>query len=100
LKHPDQERRARAAVVSVLRYARAKQLREASIGDLREDLKTLRPSNGRKIPRHHAAMAYAEIPNFVRDLRTQQSDALSPAVIEFLLLTVGRASRGCRDAVV
>jgi integrase len=47
--------------------------------------------NGRQ---HYTAMDYAQVPEFVRNLRIEQERnvALSPYVIEFLLLTACRPS--------
>jgi integrase len=90
LEHPDQERRARAAIIAVLRYAKARQLR-GPIGDLAMELKDLRPVNGRKAPRHHASMDYRQIPGFMQRLREWKADAMSSSVIRFLILTACRA---------
>jgi integrase len=91
LRAPDQERRARAAVIKVLRYGKAQGLREA-IGDMREDLKELRPVNGHKDLRHHKAMPYQEVPGFMQRLRERHKDAMSASAIRLLVLAGCRAS--------
>ena len=88
-------RRAKAAILNVLDYARAKGHDVKGIGDMREDLKLLLPSR-RNGPRQFPAMAYAAVPGFVRELRGRQSAAISPCAIEFLLLTAARASEVCK----
>jgi integrase len=90
LTSPDQARRAVAAVLRVLKYAKAKGLSTASASEMRDDMSHLLPHvNGTK--RHFIAMDYAKVPDFVRQLRiAQQHGALSPAVIEFLVLTACR----------
>jgi integrase len=96
LTSPDQARRAVAAVLRVLKYAKAKGLSTASASEMREDMSHLLPHvNGTK--RHFVAMDYAKVPEFVRQLRIAQKhgDALSPAVIEFLVLTACRENEVC-----
>jgi integrase len=85
-----------AAVLRVLKYAKAKGLTAASTADMRESMATLLPHvNGSK--RHFAALDYKDVPAFVRELRMQQSQggALSPAVIEFIVLTAARENEVC-----
>ena len=78
-----------AAIVRVMRFARAQGHEVANVAEIRENARQLLPRvNGTK--RHFAALNYAEIPAFVRELRAQQDEALSPAVSEFILLTASR----------
>jgi integrase len=96
LTSPDQARRAVAACLRVLKFAKAKGLTAASTADMREDMSHLLPHvNGTK--RHFAALDYKDVPAFVRELRQHQvqSEALSPAVIEFILLTACRENEAC-----
>jgi integrase len=91
LRSPEQARRAVAAILRVLKYAKAKGLTAASTADMREDMAALLPHvNGTK--RHFVAMDYAKVPEFVRQLRIaqQQGEAMSPALIEFIMMTVVR----------
>jgi integrase len=91
LERPGQARRALTAVLQVMRYARAKGLCNAPVAEWREHMRELMPRvNGTH--RHFAALDYAEVPEFVRQLRIEQqrSEALSPFVIEFILLTAVR----------
>jgi integrase len=93
---PDQARRAVAAVLRVLKYAKAKGLATSSAADIREDMSHLLPQvSGNK--RHFTALDYKDIPAFVRELRAAQTqgDALSPTVIEFILLTACRENEVC-----
>jgi integrase len=96
LVSPEQARRAVAACLRVLNYAKAKGLTAASTADMREDMSHLLPPvNGTK--RHFAALDYRDVPAFVSRLRAEQrrGEAMSPAVIEFILLTVARESEAC-----
>jgi integrase len=96
LTSPDQARRAVAAVLRVLKYARAKGLSTASASEMRDDMSHLLPHvNGAK--RHFAALDYKDVPAFVRELRAAQThgDALSPSVIEFIVLTACRENEVC-----
>jgi integrase len=96
LKAPEQARRAVAAVLRVLKYAKAKGLITTSAADIREDMSHLLPRvSGNK--RHFTALDYKDIPAFVRELRSAQTqgDALSPTVIEFILLTACRENEVC-----
>jgi integrase len=91
LTSPNQARRALAAVLQVMRYARAKGLCDAQVAEWREHMRELMPRvNGEK--KHFAALDYREIPAFVQALRAvqKQGEALSPALIEFIVLTVVR----------
>jgi integrase len=96
LTSPEQARRAVAAVLRVLKYAKAKGLTTASAADMRESMSALLPHvNGTK--RHFRALEYKDIPAFVQTLRAAQAhgDALSPAVIEFIVLTAARENEVC-----
>jgi integrase len=91
LKSPDQARRTIAAVLRVLTHAKAIGHETASVGDLRDHMRHLFPPvKGEK--RHFKALDYANIPAFVRELRAAQTqaEALSPGLIEFIVLTVVR----------
>jgi integrase len=76
----------------VLRYAKAKGLTAASAADVREDMAHLLPRVNGTAARHFTAMPYQDMPAFVRSLRSAQADgeALSPSVIEFIVLTACR----------
>jgi integrase len=96
LTSPDQARRAVAACLRVLKFGKAKGLTAASTADMREDMAHLLPRvNGAK--RHFAALDYKDVPAFVRELRAaqKQGEALSPSVIEFILLTACRENEAC-----
>jgi integrase len=91
LESPDQARRTIAAVLRVLTHAKAQGLETASVGDLRDNMRDLFPPvKGEK--QHFKALNYADIPCFVRELRAAQTqgEAKSPALIEFIVLTVVR----------
>jgi integrase len=80
----------------VLKFGKAKGLTAASTADMREDMAHLLPRvNGAK--RHFKALEYREVPAFVRELRAaqKQGEALSPSVIEFILLTAARENEVC-----
>jgi integrase len=94
LESPEQARRATAAVLRVLKFARAKGLSTTSVADIREDMSHLQPRVSRP-NRHFAAMPYADVPAFVRELRAHRGEATSPALIEFILLTACRENEAC-----
>jgi integrase len=91
-RSPEQGRRTVAAISAVYDYAMA-------IGRCSNNPAMWRVmrhrfpkrTNGRQ---HYTAMDYAQVPEFVRNLRAEQERnvALSPYVIEFLLLTACRPS--------
>jgi integrase len=91
LQKPDVARRTMEAIFRVLKFARAKKLGVAHVGDMRDDVTHLMPKVA-VLRRHHPALPYERIPDFVKQLRGRQKDALSASAVEFLLLTVGRAS--------
>jgi integrase len=96
LQSPEQARRAVAAVLRVLKYAKAKGHTTAGVADMRESMAALLPHvRGQK--RHFIALDYKDVPAFVRELRAAQTqgDALSPTVIEFILLTACRENEVC-----
>jgi integrase len=97
LTTPHQGRRAVAAVLRVFRYAKVVAgLNVANAADLRDAMKELFPPvAGPK--KHHAAFDYARIPTFLRELHSAQTqgEALSPAVIEFIVLTAVRENEAC-----
>jgi integrase len=96
LRAPHQAKRALAAVLRVVRYGKAQGLCSTSAADIAEDMRHLLPRvNGGK--RHFAALSYATIPAFVRELRAHQvqGEALSPSVIEFIMLTAARENEVC-----
>jgi integrase len=91
LRSPDLARRAQAAVLRVIRYAKASGLTATSASAIREDLAHLIPVvNGSKHP--FKALDYADIPAFVRELRAAQAQgaSLSASVLEFIVLTACR----------
>jgi integrase len=97
LKSPDQARRAVAACLRVLRYAKAKGLSATNVAEMREDMQGATPRvNG--VKKHFTALDYQRVPSFVRQLRDaqQNGDAMSSALLEFILLTAARESEVCR----
>jgi integrase len=68
----------------------------SNVAEMREDMHGSLPHvNG--IKQHFAAMPYAEMPEFIRQLRALQlqGEALSPSVIEFIVLTAARENEVC-----
>jgi integrase len=96
LTSPEQARRTIGMVLRVFRYARACGLETANAADVNDALKELLPRTP-TAKRHFAAMDYRDVPAFVRELRSAQTqgDALSPTVIEFILLTACRENEVC-----
>jgi integrase len=96
LRAPDQARRTLAAITRVLRFAKAQGHDVTNVAEIRENARQLLPRvNGTK--RHFTALDYKDIPAFVRQLRAAQAqgEALSPGVIEFLVLTAARENEVC-----
>ena len=94
MKKPHQARRTLAAVLQVMRYAKAKGLCDPPVAEWREHMRHLIPHvNGTK--RHFAALPYEDIPAFVQQLRSARDSALSPSVIEFIVLTAARENEVC-----
>jgi integrase len=93
LRVPGQARRTLAAITRVLRFAKAQGHEVANVAEICEDGRHLLPRvNGAR--KHFRAMPYAKVPEFVGQLRVaqQQGEALSPSVIEFIVLTAARES--------
>jgi integrase len=91
VKSPDLARRTLTAVGQLFDYAKASNLNVIDRSAWRAIAKHhFQPARGPK--KHHAAVDYQRAPAFVLDLRAAQAlgDALSPAVIEFILLTACR----------
>jgi integrase len=55
----------------------------------RENLKLLLPNHSTSETRHHAAMPYAEVPNFARALKADTS--MASHALQFLILTAARS---------
>jgi integrase len=89
---PAQAKRTLMAISQVFDYAIALEHRADNPADWKRRMKSLVP----RLPdaQHYVAMNYAAVPHFVRRLHVEQrrNVALSPYVIEFLLLTACRAS--------
>jgi integrase len=89
---PAQAKRTLMAISQVFDYAIALEHRADNPADWKRRLKPLFP----RLPdaTHYTAMNYAQVTDFVRQLRMEQQRnvALSPYVIEFLLLTACRAN--------
>jgi integrase len=92
-KHPLQGRRALEMFARVLDYARAKGMRS---GDNPADWKgchQYRFARVRKIDRgHFAALPYAQLPEFIRQLRVRQGRGVGSVALEFTILTAARTS--------
>jgi integrase len=80
-----------AAILRVLRFAKAKGLSSTSAAGMREDMTLIMPK-GEPDSRHFPAMDYKKVPEFMQELRWRQAGALSPCAIEFVVLTACRAN--------
>jgi hypothetical protein len=101
LRAPDQTRRTLAAIARVLRFAKAQGHDVANVAEIREDARQLLPRvNGTK--RHFAALDYADIPAFMCELRAHlaQGEAISPSIIEFIVLTAARESEAAGPRLI
>jgi integrase len=93
---PTQGRKAVSAISQLFDYAIALEYRNDNPADWKRRMKLLLPRRRPEDIKHHTAMDYAQIPDFVRKLRKEQQrdTKLSPHphAIEFLLLTACRAN--------
>lgn len=89
---PETARRVRGRIETVLDWAKARGWREGeNPAAWRGHLDKLLASRSRtQTIRHHSALPYVEIGSFVQSLR--QSDTVSAACLEFLILTAARTS--------
>jgi integrase len=87
---PETASRLRGRIERVLDAARAQGLRDGeNPARWRGHLDQLLPKRQRLTRGHHAAMNYAELPDFMRDLQTRQATAA--LALEFAVLTAGRS---------
>lgn len=89
LTKPENARRVRQRVGTVLDWARAAGFRSGDnpVGGV---AKGLPKQNGRDD--HHAALPYADVPDFVQRLQGSEADELTCLAFEFLILTASRTS--------
>jgi integrase len=81
--------RLRGRIENVLDWATARGLRQgANPARWKGHLKHLLPARIAVAVKHHAAMAYADVPAFMERLRAQ--DGISPRALEFTILTAAR----------
>lgn len=89
---PETASRVRGRIEAILDWAKVRGYRDGeNPARWRGHLDHLLP-NRRKVRavRHHAALAYADIPNFMTDLR--QRDGIGARALEFTILTASRTS--------
>ncbi len=84
--------RVRTRIATILDAAKARQFRDGdNPAEWRGRLKHLLPSQKRvRLPRHHGAVPYAEIPALAADLRNRES--VSAKALEFCILTAARTA--------
>jgi integrase len=90
---PETASRLRGRIETILDAARARGLighHEANPARWRGHLDKLLPKRQKLTRGHHAAMPFADVPQFVTDLR--QRDALAALALEFTILTAARTS--------
>jgi integrase len=84
-------RRVRARIEAILDAARARGLIAPDVANVarwRGHLSHLLPKHGKLSRGHHAAMPYADVPDFMSQLR--EREAMSASALEFLILTTAR----------
>jgi integrase len=87
---PETASRLRGRIERVLDAAKAQGLRSGeNPARWRGHLDQLLPKRQRLTRGHHAAMAYAEVPSFISDLRSRQATAA--LALEFAILTAARS---------
>lgn len=89
LTKPETARRVRQRVGAVLDWAKAKTFRSAD-NPVREISKALPKQSDRAS--HHAALPYAEVPEFIIRLREASTSEVVKLALEFLILTATRTS--------
>jgi integrase len=89
-KLPETASRLRGRIERVLDYAKVRDWRSGENPALwRGHLKSILPARTKLSRGHHAAMPYADVPEFVAKL--QGLEAISARAIEFLILTAARS---------
>jgi integrase len=89
LKKPETAKRVRQRIGTVLDWAKAKGYRDTE-NPVRAVLRALpKPPRAEK---HHASLPYAELPGFLRELRSQDANVSTRLALEFLILTATRTS--------
>lgn len=90
LEKPETASRLRGRLERVLDFARARNWRTGENPALwRGHLKSILPARQKLTRGHHAAMPYADVPAFVRQLADR--DAMAARGLEFLILTAARS---------
>ncbi len=88
---PETARRVRMRIEKVLDAARVKGLRSGeNPARWKGHLDHLLPKHGKLTKSHHAAMPWAEVPDFLRQL--EQREGTAALAFRFLILTAGRTS--------
>jgi len=83
--------RIRMRIEAVLDYAKAKGLRQAdNPARWRGHLSNILPARQPHLIKHHPAMEYADLPNFITRLRN--AEALAARALDLLILTASRTS--------
>jgi integrase len=86
---PETARRVRGRMEQVLDYAAALKMRDPlNPARMKGNLQHLFPGRSKSSVKHHPAMPYTEVPDFMLELR--QREGIGSAALEFLILTAGR----------
>jgi len=91
-KIPETANRVKGRLIKILEYADAKNLMDENfnIYKINTQLTKLLPQNKRKqLRKHHPAMPFEEIPDFIKKLR--QLNSVGSLALEFLILTAARS---------
>jgi integrase len=96
-KTPESASRIRGRIEAVLDYAKVREYRDGeNPARWRGHLDKILPKRGKGLRGHHVAIPYAEMPEFMAQLREKQG--LSARALEFTILTAARTgeTRGAR----
>jgi integrase len=91
-RHPNQARRALGMFARVLDFAHAKGMRQGDNPASWRGMHEYRFPRNKKNKNHYTAMAYTNVPTFIRALVARQNHCVGAAALEFCILTAARTN--------